>query len=211
MSCNHCTFSTTMVPKKTFLSLLSFLHMYIALVTAEKAPRISVVSPIDPRKNRFSENINRSFSWTDPELQKRLWAGLPRPDTNLPTHQLEKRALGKTFGPALRILSCLGCAGQSSNTAGQALLDEMTTEYFVQNMILFPPQLVNKCVFYTSRTPLAIPLMGYSTLSEIATNWACQNNKISIWVCTERYPWLCYEHVKLIIEKRISGQAKIKI
>jgi hypothetical protein len=71
-------------------------------------------------------------------------------------------------------------------------LDSLTTTVLKAQILLPTTQLQGTCVFYTSvETPediaARILLGGYNLhngLSKIATDWACANNKISIWVTT---------------------------
>jgi hypothetical protein len=171
-----------------YKGILPFFVLLVSVVciTTNKPPSISIVTKKISKTNPFSQNLNKTFSWTDPQLQQRLWAGLEHgPELETPHHQLEKRALPRVFGPAWRVVSCLGCAKLFSDSAAVDLLAELSTEYLTSKMILHPGQLWNKCVFYTSRNQTLYPPsnpLAETRLSDRATRWACQNNYVSIWV-----------------------------
>jgi hypothetical protein len=136
----------------------------------------------------FAANNNKTFSWHDPILQQRLWTGITLSsvqESGLQEHVIDKRAW-RVFGPAWKILSCLGCAQQAQDQNALALLQSLTTEYLITQMKLRPPALQSRCIFYTSRPDqfkVAKPgQIQYYSLSYFATLYACMFGMVTIWV-----------------------------
>jgi hypothetical protein len=147
----------------------------------------------------FYNNYQANFSWDDPRLAASL--GVPdgtsfgmRPVTKRDGNShLHKRAPGSSPNdPVFKLPSCLGCIeAQKGNTV---TLDDLTESYLRRQITKTPPQLYNKCVFYTSVPPYGggentehlerVALGGshrHKGLSEIATRYACENDKFTIW------------------------------
>lgn len=135
-----------------------------------------------------NNNVNKTFSWHDPALQQRLWAGVPAQEKGVQLHSHNKRAL-KVLGPAWKVLSCLGCAQQAQDQTAIALLQSLDTPYLITQMKLGPSQLGSRCIFYTSRPDeYKKPKPGqiqYFSLSYFATLYACMYGMVTIWVSTE--------------------------
>jgi hypothetical protein len=95
-----------------------------------------------------------------------------------------------------RLPSCLGCAQQYSG--GTAVdLNVLTEQYLYDNTLMDEAEVYNKCVFYTSilkdtndqsqaKKLTWLSYLGISSspagLSKFATDWACANGFVSIWV-----------------------------
>jgi hypothetical protein len=162
------------------LSLIALFTFVSPSFTQNKIPDISFDVKIS--NNPFLENHNKSFSWTDPRLQQRLWAGREH-ELGLAKHRmsLQKRA-PKVYGPAIKTPNCVGCAAAPGGAGcGPCLLANLNTPYMVTRMLLRSPSLQSRCVFYTSRN------VQYQTtrdpnLSKIACGWAQSKGFISIWV-----------------------------
>jgi hypothetical protein len=148
--------------------------------------------PIVPEDHIFYSNHQKNFSWQDPTLQERLWHGRSPPDDTHATKGkgLAKRAPTTVVGDAVfKLPSCLGCMrAQLGDTV--ASLDTLT-RVFLQGQILIPaPQLQGRCVFYTgvqdfsdfAKRAFLPGAKEHPNLSKLATDWACANNKVTIWV-----------------------------
>ncbi|RYP41944.1 hypothetical protein DL768_010419 [Monosporascus sp. mg162] len=139
-----------------------------------------------PLDDLFAHNHRVRFSWDDPELNRRLWAGLEEAGSS---KRAEKRsALGKrapgdriVLPPVLRSRHCLGCVKTASGQ--KATIDDFSTEWLETQLLKTDAQLKNKCLFYTGVTvsehPPWIPEGG--NLSPHASQFACQNGLYTIW------------------------------
>lgn len=124
--------------------------------------------------NEFLSNHQKSFSWADLGLQELLWEGASKDEL-----EIHKRAflpsIPKRFGPAIKILSCIGCMNKAAN----AELKYWTTERFLKDIIVTAESTRNKCIFYGKRNAAGkVP----DALSRIATQFACNSGKTTIWV-----------------------------
>ncbi|KAK7923666.1 hypothetical protein PG985_007737 [Apiospora marii] len=146
------------------------------------------------RKNRnrtvsedhiFYENYQISFSWADSSTPHELLAR----DGNI-----IKRAPGSSPDePVFRLPSCLGCI-EALNEPGKVTIDTLSTDYLERQMLTQAVDLLNKCVFYTSVPRPFMDLQewydrralggadDHPGLSKIATDYACRNNLLTIWV-----------------------------
>jgi len=141
------------------------------------------ITKLNIDKDLFENNLI-DFTWNDPELRRMLHGGSQPPvsydfDKQTPV-ELKRRAWNfnpfkRWFGPAIKLPSCIGCQGIAAGWA----LTYWSTDKFLQTIRTTPEATRNKCVFYGRRERDG---MFPSGLSDIANQFACNTNKITIWV-----------------------------
>ncbi|KAH6724399.1 hypothetical protein BKA61DRAFT_566975 [Leptodontidium sp. MPI-SDFR-AT-0119] len=145
----------------------------------------------------LQENLQKQFSWSDPALVAHLWGGaekVPKAPYNIPNsisgqshrqeRSLEKRAY-KKLGPALQA-NCIFC--QLAGTVNDPTLELKDFDW--RSMIkraIQPIRYERPCLFYSQRPPKPrrLPPDDDYKLSDIATDYACNNGMRSIWMMWE--------------------------
>jgi hypothetical protein len=153
----------------------------LAHATAVKS---AVIENLIEEDNFFYENLQKPFSWEDPELVEQLWR-VPISQGTDQYHTgktLKKRTPGSDV-PLIPIPSCLKCA----NIGRPHFYEPYNVEWFTARAL--DKELRDKCLFYTRRViPEWNPSLnngrgGLETgLSDKATEYACRNNRVTIWV-----------------------------
>jgi len=164
---------------KLFFALLSVFLVFCDQVHS-KGPSFAAGGSISIGGD-FQQNLAKNFSWDDPLIQQRLWEGRRSHQSSLAPRILEERALSipKIFGPAIKLLSCLGCA---KALLSNGLLSYLTPQYLQSQMLIKDAaRLTNTCVFYTSRNPIYM-IFPRDNLSKYAAVWGCTHGLITIWV-----------------------------
>ncbi|KAK0710666.1 hypothetical protein B0H67DRAFT_263181 [Lasiosphaeris hirsuta] len=151
------------------------------------APRLT------PEYAQITNNTEILFEWHEPRMQQHLWRAATRSLDEGPTRtgkKLRKRAdfTPRAVGAPLGRGDCAGCAKLA---AGQdADIFSFDWQYMQTQMIpARKNRLKDRCVFYTGLPPdekIQIQqAKGLLTLpdgqSEIATEYACNNDLITIW------------------------------
>lgn len=160
-------------------------------------PNHKSTQPPVPESHVFYNNYKLNFSWEDPLLQAALGV-TARETTTTGSHfnkrgsnHLSKRTPGSSKNdPVFKVPSCLGCIEASMGL--KVTLADLSVRFLETQITKTDAQLKNKCLFYTS-----VPRQGqelrdrndlggaekHSGLSKIATDYACNNNLYTIWVC----------------------------
>ncbi|KAK8091451.1 hypothetical protein PG997_001812 [Apiospora hydei] len=158
-----------------------------------------------PETHIFYRNFQINYSWTDERLLQALGARPKRGEEAASSkllldkrgsggHALGKRSPpgGSPGNPIFKVSACLGCLQAQQGVVTS--LDDLSTEYLEQQILLTDQQMLDRCVFYTSvpsweedrKERLKRRELGgegqHTGLSKIATDWACRNNKVTIWV-----------------------------
>jgi hypothetical protein len=172
------TFKASFAMAKVLFAFL-FLHLLVFSTKVQGG-----CQPFDAGNNLtfshdFEQNFEKIFSWSDPLIQIKLLEGrVSVEEYDLEKHLDKRSKLPKVFGPAFKLLSCIGCA----KAAGNVLQYLLSTSYLKGKILLTEAQLQNRCVFYTSRQPRFMnPADPRDNLSKYAAIFACSRNLVSIW------------------------------
>ncbi|ETS76427.1 hypothetical protein PFICI_11814 [Pestalotiopsis fici W106-1] len=152
-----------------------------------------------PEDHVFFDNYQANFSWSDPAVRAGLGIRGPVGDSSHLDHYgaLFKRTPGSFPGsdasnPAFRAASCLGCLKRQNGEPVKSTIAELSTTYLESKLLKRGPELLGKCVFYTSvpgwledpQEKFDRRLLGgneHPGLSKIATDWACGKGYYTIW------------------------------
>lgn len=130
-------------------------------------------SPIDV-SHPFTENLNKTFTWSDPSLQALLWGSEDKieKDDNVETaHRLIRQV---DDDDAIILPNCLFCLDQDRSVPQ---LSDFSGDKMM-NFMIQPIRWDVECSFYAQRSRDKIP----PYMSGIATRWACSNDMRTIWV-----------------------------